>query len=286
MNQFYQICVFKTLESAFSEHKYDAVFITNPSAMHLNIVLNCLAYKTNIFVEKPLCVSFEEAKRINDKFKNTDSILYVGYQTHFDPVFNQVKNLTSKKKLGDVVSVRFEWCTFLPDHHKYENYRKGYAARRDLGGGVMLGLSHEIDAIISLFGMPNTVKAIETKNKKLDINADDTVMVLFGYSQKNQKFPLSLILSYSQVFETRNFKIQFEDGLIDCDLNKGTLSVIDRRNLYTSQTFDSNLSRNDIFLAQTKNFMNAVINKDTSIINIDKSLDVLNLIDKIRQELK
>ncbi len=283
LNEYYQIGVFKTLDAALNGHAYDAVFITNPSSMHSETILKCLDFKINIFVEKPLCVSFKEAERIKNKLTNTNSILYVGYQTHFDPVFQKAKDLIAGNELGDVVSARFEWCTFLPDHHKYEDYREGYAARSDLGGGVLLGLSHEIDVVLSLFGMPNTIKAIESKNKKLDIGADDTIMALCGYSKDGHNFPLSLVLSYSQVFETRNFRIQCEDGFIDCDWNNRKISVVERNKSEVPEIFESNMSRNEIFIAQTKGFIGAIRCKDISIINIDNSINILKFIENVKK---
>ena len=283
LNRHYKIGVFKTLEAALNEHEYDSVFITNPSSMHLETILNCLDKKINIFVEKPLCITFEEAQIIENKLTNTNSILYVGYQTHYDPIFQKAKDLIASNQLGDVVSARFEWCTFLPDHHQYEDYREGYAARSDLGGGVLLGLSHEIDIVLSLFGMPNTINAIESKNKKLDINADDTVMVLCGYSKNGLNFPVSLVLSYSQVFETRNFKIQCENGLIDCDLNKGKISFVDLKKSEIPEVLESSMNRNEVFLAQTQNFINAVRFKDASIINIDNSINVMKFIKNLKK---
>ena len=283
LNEHYQIGVFKTLDTALNEQEFDAVFITNPSSMHSETILNCLDFKINIFVEKPLCINFEEAERIIEKLKKTDSILYVGYQTHFDPLFQKVKDLIISKELGDVVSARFEWCTFLPDHHKYEDYREGYAAKSDLGGGVLLGLSHEIDLVLSLFGMPNTINAIESKNKKLDIGADDTIMALCGYSENGHNFPLSLVLSYSQVFETRNFKIQCENGLIDCNLSEGKISIVDRKKSEVAEVLESNMSRNNIFIAQTKSFIDAIRSKNTSIINIINSMKVLKFIENVKK---
>ena len=286
LNEYYQIGVFKTLDAALNEHVYDAVFITNPSSMHSKTILNCLDFKSDIFVEKPLCVSLKEAKRIKDKLANTNSILYVGYQTHFDPIFQKAKDLIVTNELGDVVSARFEWCTFLPDHHKYEDYREGYAARSNLGGGVLLGLSHEIDVVLSLFGMPNTINAIESKNKKLDIDADDTVMALCGYSKDRYKLPLSLVLSYSQIYETRNFRIQCENGLIDCDWNNGKISVVERNKSDVPEIFESNMSRNEIFIAQTKDFIDAVRCRNTSITNIDNSIGVLRFIENVKKVIK
>jgi predicted dehydrogenase len=283
LNEYYQIGVFQTLDEALNEYAYDAVFITNPSSLHSEVILKCLDYQINIFVEKPLCINLKEAQEIKNKLTYFNSILYVGYQTHFDPMFRKVYDLIVNSKLGDVVSARFEWCTFLPDHHKYEDYRTGYAARNDLGGGVLLGLSHEIDIILNFFGMPDMVKAIESSNKKLEINADDTVMVLCKYLNNN--FPLSLVLSYSQVTETRGFRIQCEKGFIDCDWNGGVVSITDINKSNIPQIFESNISRNEIFISQTKWFIDAVLSKDTSITNINNSINILEFIENVKREM-
>jgi len=192
--------------------------------------------------------------------------------------------LIVSNELGDVVSARFEWCTFLPDHHKYEDYRMGYAARNDLGGGVLLGLSHEIDVILSFFGLPDTIRAIESSNKKLEINADDTIMALCEYS--NNSFPLSLVLSYSQVTETRGFRIQCENGLIDCDWNSGVINITDRNKSDTPEAFESNMLRNEIFMSQTKSFIDAVRRKDDSITNINNSINILEFIENVRKGME
>ena len=279
----YQINVFNNLDEALVNHTYDAVFITNPSSLHAEAILKCLDYQINIFVEKPLCINLEETKAIKDKLACTDSILYVGYQTHFDPIFQKVNDLIVSDELGGVVSARFEWCTFLPDHHKYEDYRMGYAARSDLGGGALLGLSHEIDIVLNFFGMPKTIKAVESSNRRLDINADDTVMALCKYSKDDKRiFSLSIVLSYSQVIETREFKIQCENGFIDCDWVNGKVNIVNRE-LSSTEVFESNMSRNEVFIAQTKGFVDAVYCKDTSITNIDNSLNVLKFIEDIKK---
>ena len=281
LSEHYQIGIFNSIGEALNKQTYDVVFITNPSSLHSETILKCLDYQINIFVEKPLCINLKEADEIKNKLIHTNSILYVGYQTHFDPIFQKVNDLIASNELGDVVSARFEWCTFLPDHHRYEDYRAGYSARSDLGGGVLLGLSHEIDVILSFFGLPDTIRAIESSNKKLEISAEDTVMTLCEYSNNN--FPLSLILSYSQVTETRGFRIQCENGLIDCDWNNGVVNITDRNKSDVPQAFESNMLRNELFISQTKSFIDAVQHKDSSIINIDNSVNILKFIENVKK---
>lgn len=284
LNNFYKINTYKKIEDAMKENKYDAVFITNPSSLHAATVLKCLEFKVNIFVEKPLCVSIKEADMIKKKLKKNKSILYVGYQNHFDPMFQKVKDMVYSKKLGDLVSARFEWCTYLPNHHKYEDYKKGYAARSDLGGGVLLGLSHEIDMIISLFGLPSAITALKSNNKKINLSVDDTILALCDYSNKNNNFALSLTLSYSQIYETRNFRIHFEDGFVECDFNQRKVIILDNKKSGLSKVFKSNLSRNKIFIAQTKEFINAIRKGDISINNIDNSINIINFIKDIKRQ--
>ena len=285
LNDHYEIELFKSIDEAMQKNKYDSVFITNPSSLHAETIIKCLEFRVNIFVEKPLCVTTEEGEIIKNKLKNSDSILYIGYQNHFDPLFQKVKDLICSKKLGDLVSARFEWCTYLPDHHKYEDYKKSYAARSDLGGGVLLGLSHEIDMIISLFGQPNTITALKSNNKKINLRVDDTIMALCDYSNKNNKFILNLTLSYSQILETRNFKIHLEEGFIDCDLNERKITILDSKKSETPEIFESNISRNEIFISQTKQFIKAITSNDKSIINIDNSINILNFIKSIKSQV-
>ena len=51
-----------------------------------------------------------------------------------------------------MLSVRSSVGQYLPEWRKNTDYRKGVSARQDLGGGVLLELSHEIDYIQWIFG--------------------------------------------------------------------------------------------------------------------------------------
>ena len=57
------------------------------------------------------------------------------------------------------MAVRIEIGEYLPGWHTYEDYRRMYASRADLGGGVVLSQIHELDYVYWLFGMPKRVFA-------------------------------------------------------------------------------------------------------------------------------
>ncbi len=57
----------------------------------------------------------------------------------------------------------------------YEDYRTSYAARADLGGGVVLTQIHDYDLAWWLFGAPRTVTATGGHLSDLEIDVEDTV---------------------------------------------------------------------------------------------------------------
>ena len=66
----------------------------------------------------------------------------------------KAKQLLDDGVIGRPLSARFFVGEYLPDFHPDEDYRKGYSARADLGGGVMLTLIHDIDLATWFFGSP------------------------------------------------------------------------------------------------------------------------------------
>ncbi|MBA7582435.1 hypothetical protein ES708_24363 [subsurface metagenome] len=63
---------------------------------------------------------------------------------------------------------------YLPFWHPYEDYRKSYAAKKELGGGVLRTLSHEIDLVQYWFGEYEKIFAKISKISDLDIEVDDS----------------------------------------------------------------------------------------------------------------
>ena len=54
----------------------------------------------------------------------------------------------------------------------YEDYKKAYYSRKDLGGGVSLTLIHEIHLALELAGLPVSVFGEISEYSQLDIDVD------------------------------------------------------------------------------------------------------------------
>ncbi len=73
--------------------------------------------------------------------------------------------------------MRAHWGEYLPGWHPWEDYRQGYSARPDLGGGVVLTLSHPLDYLRWLFGEVEALWAFTGKSSDLELQVEDTAEI-------------------------------------------------------------------------------------------------------------
>ncbi len=263
----------------------DIVFITNPSSRHLDTALKSARSGCNLFIEKPLSHTLHGLDELLMTVNSGGLIATVGYQTRFHPCYKLVFQILSENKYGDLKSASFEWGTFLPSHHPYEDYRQGYAARKSMGGGVVLGLSHEIDLMCSIWGQPEKLFAIGGKLGSLSMDAEDTVSVLMGFKRNKRIIPVTLFLSYAQRRETREFRIQFEDALMQCDLLNNKVSIIDNDNKILEEKHFVNFTRNDLFRDEMREILTCVKNKTKPSVSLQDGVEAMKLAMRIKEEL-
>jgi len=269
ISKFYGINECFKLKDALDE-KPDLGFVCNPSIFHLEYACKLAEKGISIFIEKPLSTNRILLEKLENIILRKQLTTMVGFQSRFNPCVKETKKILKKKQFGKIIYGAFKWCTYLPEHHQYEDYRKGYAARKDLGGGVIFSLSHELDLIQYYFGIPISVFALEGGKSNLEMNVEDTIMALFSCYDKEKKFPVSLHLSFSQGLEKRKFEILMEKGLLECDLLKNRLTVSDQNKKIIFKREFKEQKRNDMFLAEMKNFLESFVNGDETLIPVSE----------------
>ena len=109
-----------------------------------------------------------------------------------------MKVLIDAKFFGNILSVQAEIGEYLPNWHRYEDYRQMYAAREDLGGGVILSQIHEMDLIYWFFGLPENDLLPGGKLSKLEIDVEDTASSLMQYEGSFGRFPITFHQDFLQ----------------------------------------------------------------------------------------
>jgi predicted dehydrogenase len=168
------------LEEALSQ-KPDVVFITNPTAFHVPVALAAAQRGCNLFIEKPISDTLEGCEKLLGIVKQRELTATVGYNLRFHPVLQTVSEIILSGQMGKILSVRAWIGQYLPDWHPGEDYRTGYMARPELGGGVILTLSHELDYLYWLFGEVSEVTAVSARSEGLQMSTESLAEITLGF---------------------------------------------------------------------------------------------------------
>jgi len=164
------------LTTALSQQP-DAVIISNPTALHLDVAIPAAQAGCHLFLEKPISHSLEHIDELTAAVTGTGVRVFVGFQFRFHPGLRQVKRLLENGAIGQPLSVRAQWGEYLPGWHPWEDYRQSYSARTDLGGGVILTLCHPLDYLRWLLGEVTHLWAFAGQLSELELQVEDSAEI-------------------------------------------------------------------------------------------------------------
>jgi predicted dehydrogenase len=85
------------------EEKLSAVSIATPDHLHGDIILYALEHNLHVFVEKPLEICSEKAKKIVELAKEKNLLVQVDFHKRYDPYHMEIKQLISQGKIGKLL---------------------------------------------------------------------------------------------------------------------------------------------------------------------------------------
>lgn len=159
---------------------YDAIFITNPTAFHLDTLKSVNGKAKNFFIEKPV-TSVRKLEQAAGLQLREDALYYVACPLRYTNVIRFMKTFVAENR---VIGARCISSSFLPEWRPGVDYRDTYSAHKDLGGGVAIDLIHEWDYLKYLFGMPMDVVYRSGKKSKLELDCEDTALYIAEYADK------------------------------------------------------------------------------------------------------
>ena len=105
---------------------------------------------------------------------------------------NKLIELHSDNVIGDVKYVRIESSSFLPNWRPDSQFMNTVSAKKSLGGGVLLELSHELEYASRIFGPFTRVSAsTNSSDSILGLNVEESVDILLT-SRNNVKVSIHL----------------------------------------------------------------------------------------------
>ncbi|NYT04907.1 MAG: Gfo/Idh/MocA family oxidoreductase [Methanomicrobiales archaeon] len=157
-------------EDAFYASKPEGVIVATPTSLHLDAMQGALRRGIPVFVEKPLVESVE---RLNEIPPGMRHLVMTGFCLRYHPVIMAVRAMIESGLLGTLYTAYLYCGQYLPLWHPYADYRSEYYSRKELGGGVLRTLSHELDLACFLCGKVSELTAAAGRISGLEIDVED-----------------------------------------------------------------------------------------------------------------
>jgi predicted dehydrogenase len=268
-----------SLQAALAQRP-QAVIISNPTALHLDIAIPAAEAGCHIFVEKPISHNLEGIDQLRAALQRGGGQLLAGYHFRFHPGLQKVKELLSQQAIGRPLTVRSHWGEYLPNWHPWEDYRQGYSARADLGGGVTLTLSHTLDYVRWLLGEVDSLWAFSGQMGDLELSVEDTIEI--GMKFKNQILG-SVHMDYNQQPPAHILEIVGTRGTLRWDNADGHVEILRPASTasgeITSECYPvpAGFERNDLFLAEMRHFLAVARLEQAPACTLDDASEALRL---------
>lgn len=259
--------------------KPDIALICNPSAMHLEPALAAAAAGCDLFIEKPVSHSQAGLARLRAAVADRKLVAGVGCQWRFHPGVAALRDALAAGALGAVRKAEIRYAEYLPDWHPYEDYRTSYAARAEMGGGVVLTHIHDYDLAWWLFGAVRGVHASGGRESDLEIDVEDTV--------RAQLDTAAGPVFVSQTFASRDVEraiiVHGASAAATLDLVAGRLDV---EPAVAPGLHVADYQRNAMFVAALADFLAAVDERRQPRVPLDDAIAVLRVALAVKESLR
>jgi predicted dehydrogenase len=233
----------------------DIVLICSPPVYHATQTLQAIRAGTDVFVEKPVAHSAEGLEELLAEERKSGRVVQVGYNLRFHPPVEKLKELVASEAVGKILWGRVEAGSYLPDWRPWQDYRKSYTSSREMGGGIILDGSHELDYATWLFGAPIELACMAGKVSGLEISVEDCATVLLRFPNGSQ---LDVHVDFMERFYSRGCVLSGERGKLQWDFTGNALQIHGVGEKMQTISFDCEV--NHMYVAELRHFLDCVEN--------------------------
>jgi len=276
---------FTDLKDALAQ-KPDAVFVSNPTALHLDVAIPAAEAGMHIFLEKPVAGSLDQVDVLRDAVSRSGSRVLVGFQFRFHPTLKKAAEIIQRGELGQVLTFHAHWGEYVPNWHPWEDYRQTYTARADLGGGVIATLTHPLDYMRWLLGEVEALWSFNGHISPLEMDVEDVAEMGLRFASGALG---SVHVNYVQRPPVHRMEIVGTNGTLRWDNADGMLHFAHMPQSFGTWQADppsavvttfappGGFERNMMFVDQTRHFIDVVYDTADPICTLDDGIRVLEM---------
>jgi len=152
-----------------------------------------------------------------------------------------------------------------------------YAARADLGGGVILSQIHEFDYLYSLFGKAKRLFSIGGHWSNLEIDVEDVASTLMECEFAGRPLPVHLQQDYLQRPPQRLCEVVGDAGKAVLDFPTLSVTVYGTEGSVGDRFTCEQLDRNQLFISEIQHFFECVKNRSKPVVDLGEGIWSLKL---------
>ena len=254
-----------------------AAIVSSPATMHLEQSTELSKNGVHVLIEKPISHKSNGVGELLDVILSSKTKVAVGYVLRYERGAIKFKDWMSSKLTGKILHARIECGSYLPDWRPDQDYRKTVSASAELGGGVLLELSHELDYLHWFFGKPTNVQAQIRNSGTLDINVEDQADLMLtscdGYT-------ITVQLDFNRRHAKRICSVLTTDGELTWNAIEKEVTWKDVNSEPVEYKYSAD--RDYIYRKQIESFLCCIEDDIDPVVSSHDGVEVIKLIDAIR----
>ncbi|MBK4727342.1 Gfo/Idh/MocA family protein [Pantoea agglomerans] len=262
------------------KYQVDFAIIASPATSHAAHAIPLIRAGIPVLIEKPVAASVDDCNAISEASKQHNTPVAVAYCLRYLSSASVVKNLLGTQTIGRLYNALVEVGQYLPDWRPGKDFRNSVSARAELGGGVLLELSHEFDYIQWLLGPLIVEHAMLRSSIELGLSVEDVADVVVT---STSGAVVSIHLDFLQRKAHRKSRFIGSDGTLEWDLVQNSVTLISAEGIeviYCEPDWD----KNQMYLNMITDFVAHIHQAENRIIDIDFATRTVELIEKIKAD--
>ncbi|WP_339764471.1 Gfo/Idh/MocA family oxidoreductase [uncultured Sulfitobacter sp.] len=255
--------------------------VASPAPFHTGIASTLLGAGIPVLIEKPLSADYESARAFADSYSNqTAPLVRVGYCLRFLSTAGMVRVLLEENRIGKIQNVASFVGQYLPHWRPGMDYRESVSARKEMGGGALLELSHELDLLNWFFNDLSLAHSWLRTGMGLGLEVEECADLALI---RPDGCYLSVHLDFLQKDVCRHMEFFGSEGRMMWDLVANTIDIT-KPGVEPEQISGTETDRDEMYLSMLTEFEGALEGRPDGLATLDAALSTMALIDYAKQE--
>lgn len=275
------IRIYPNLLDALSQEEPSLAVIANPTNLHVSSARACAEAGCHVLLEKPVSDRLVGLDKLASAVETHNVKLLVGFQFRFHPALQRIRQILRDRAIGSPLHARVVWGEYLPGWHPWEDWRRAYAARPELGGGVHHTMCHPFDFLRMLFGDATCIAASLGENGPLGLEVAESADVILSFQDG---VTATVHLDYWSRPTAHRLEITCTDGTIQWDYITGEFRIWDQiSGAWQPEAFPNVEARNELFRSEARHFLEEIAGRAQPVCTLEDGIQAVRLCAEIER---